>query len=419
MADTGPVKTHVLRRPATALGRVLTWPATVTRRARRRWSPSVARLRDVTPPWPQLVNGTAWALVLVAEGTAGFTDVSGVLSVVFVLAALGLLYLQRRAWVVYPLTLATYAAALAADANDGLAFLVAGLVFLGVRYGTAWRAMLTPFAALCGALYVGWAGSGGGGDPSTVSEVAGTVWVIVELTVIGAVLAVAINALEQRFSLQRETTELRGRTEASERHTHWLEERTALARDLHDVVGHHVTAMVVQAEAGQVGDAHAALRSVADLGRHALGELDALVVHLRDPDSELPTSAPHRLSDIDDVLAAPLRRQGVDVSVSVADEVALDDAGTLVAYRIAQEALTNVSRHARARSAWVDVDQTGDHVRLRISDDGVGPPHPTEHGCGLLGVHERATARGGFCAVSARPGGGTCVDVFLPAVTRE
>ena len=59
----------------------------------------------------------------------------------------------------------------------------------------------------------------------------------------------------------------------------WLEQRTSLARELHDVVGHHVTAMVVQAEAGQMGDAQAALRNIGDLGRKALGELDALVVH--------------------------------------------------------------------------------------------------------------------------------------------
>ena len=153
----------------------------------------------------------------------------------------------------------------------------------------------------------------------------------------------------------------------------WLEQRTSLARELHDVVGHHVTAMVVQAEAGQMADPEGALRNIGELGRKALGELDSLVVHLRDPESPLAVTAPPRLMDIDELLAAPLRVQGVEVEVRVEPELGLDEVEVLTVYRIAQEALTNVTRHAQAKRTWVELGRTADRIRLRVSDDGVGP----------------------------------------------
>jgi signal transduction histidine kinase len=211
------------------------------------------------------------------------------------------------------------------------------------------------------------------------------------------VLAVALGGglglvLRSRFTeaeLTEQAHSLRGKAA-------WLEQRTSLARELHDVVGHHVTAMVVQAEAGQMGDAHAALRNIGDLGRKALGELDALVVHLRDPKAELVVSAPPRLLDIDELLAAPLRGQGVEVSVRM------------------QEALTNVTRHAHAEHAWVELTRNDGRVRLRVSDDGVGPSPAPDRGAGLLGIAERVVAVGGSWDLSSRPGGGTILDVSIP-----
>lgn len=156
--------------------------------------------------------------------------------------------------------------------------------------------------------------------------------------------------------------------------TRWHEERRSLARELHDIVGHHVTAMVVTAEAGQYGDPRAALREIGELGRGALGQLDALVVHLRDPDSELLVTAPPRLSDIDELLAAPLRLAGTAVEVRLDPDVRLDEPRLLAAYRIVQEALTNVARHAAASHVWVEVARAGAGVRVTVRDDGVGPP---------------------------------------------
>ncbi|GAA5186772.1 hypothetical protein GCM10023322_33750 [Rugosimonospora acidiphila] len=225
----------------------------------------------------------------------------------------------------------------------------------------------------------------------------------------GYLAAALFRSWAQRRMLSREASRLRG--EAA-----WLQQRTNLARELHDVVGHHVTAMVVQAEAGQLSDdPGAALRAIANSGRTALGELDALVVHLRDPNAAIVVSAPPRLSDIDELLAAPLRQQGVTVRVRLDPVPGLDELGTLTIYRIAQEALTNIARHANATAAWVDVARVGDRVRLSVSDDGTGPPKAPTRGSGLLGIEERVRACGGSWDLDERPGGGTLLAAIVPA----
>jgi signal transduction histidine kinase len=210
------------------------------------------------------------------------------------------------------------------------------------------------------------------------------------------------------------TAELSDEAEGLREQTTWLEQRTAVARELHDVVGHQVTAMVVQAEAGRIGDPHEALRAIGDLGRTALAELDSLVVHLRDPGAPLTVSAPPRLLDIDELLGEPLRTAGLEVDVRLGADLALDDSDVLTVYRVAQEALTNVARHASARRVWVDVVRKDGAVRLRVSDDGVGLPAERGRGSGLLGIEERVAARGGAMEVTDRPGGGTMLDVTLP-----
>jgi signal transduction histidine kinase len=173
--------------------------------------------------------------------------------------------------------------------------------------------------------------------------------------------------------------------------------------------------LVVLAEAGRLGgDPGAALQAIADSGRTALRELDTLVVHLRDPDAAVVVSAAPRLSDIDELLAQPLRHQGVTVRVRLDPEPGLDELGVLAAYRIAQEAITNIARHADATAAWVELDRVGDRARLRISDDGVGPPRAPTRGSGLLGIDERVRAHGGSWRLGRRPGGGTVLQAELP-----
>jgi signal transduction histidine kinase len=209
------------------------------------------------------------------------------------------------------------------------------------------------------------------------------------------------------MELAREAVELRGQAA-------WLEQRTNVARELHDVVGHLVTAIVVQAEAGQVSDPDRALRSIGELGRNALGELDALVVHLRDPSAAMTVSAPPRLLDIEELLAEPLRRQGVSVSVTLEPEPGLDEVGVLAVYRIAQEALTNVARHADARRAEVRLELSGGRPRLEVEDDGKGFPTGGLEGGGVRGMRERAVLIGGSLRLTRGTNGGTRVTLELP-----
>ncbi len=261
--------------------------------------------------------------------------------------------------------------------------------------------------------WVGWAGGLLGSVVALVITVAteGSPAFVAFLGVLfGGSLGLLLRARLRTLQLSGEAAKLRGRAA-------WLEQRTSLARELHDVVGHHVTAMVVQAEAGRMGDPEAALRNVGDLGRKALGELDALVVHLRDPNAPISVAAPPRLLDIDELLAAPLRLQGVEVEVRLDPEPGLDEAEVLTVYRIAQEALTNVTRHAQASHTWVELTRTDDRVRLRISDDGVGP-QPSGRGSGLIGIQERVAARKGNWNLSARPGGGSILDISFPVGVR-
>jgi signal transduction histidine kinase len=254
--------------------------------------------------------------------------------------------------------------------------------------------------------WVGWAGGLAGAVLSLLVEGSPTIAPFFGV-ILGGSLGLLLRARLHTLQLSGEAHALRGRAA-------WLEERTSVARELHDVVGHHVTAMVVQAEAGQMADPEAALRNIGDLGRTALGELDSLVVHLRDPDAPMSVSAPPRLLDIDELLAIPLRLQDVTVDVQIEAELVLDAVELLTVYRIAQEALTNVTRHAHATQVWVELRRTADRVRLRVSDDGVGPARTSQRGSGLVGIEERVAARNGTWELRERPGGGTILEVRLP-----
>ena len=321
-------------------------------------------------------------------------DVVGWIWLIAPLAMLLSRVIPARRWLVYAL-----AAAPVAYYNNYeavyLAWCVAALVLLSVVEDPAPR----PVA--------GWL-AGGAGWLATIVLVDGPNLVPLFATFVGWLAATLLRGRAQNAVLAAETDELR--TQAT-----WLEQRTNLARELHDVVGHHVTAMVVQAEAGQIAEPVVALQRIADAGRTALQELDALVVHLRDPNAPSTVSAPPRLSDIDELLAVPLRQNGVEVTVEIDSEHGLDEISTLTLYRVAQEALTNVARHAGARSVWVEVQRLASQVRLRVSDDGIGPPATVERGTGLLGINERVTALNGTFELARRPGGGAMIDVLLPA----
>jgi signal transduction histidine kinase len=198
-------------------------------------------------------------------------------------------------------------------------------------------------------------------------------------------------------------------------------ERARIARELHDVVAHTVSLMVVQAgAAADVFDARpdrarAALDTIQDAGRRALSELRAMLRTLR-PDEESEPRTPQPGLEQLDALAASLGATGLAVAINRAGyERALPSDVSLSAYRIVQESLTNTLRHGRATRAEVDVRWTDGMLRLEIVDDGAlaGTP-PGRAGHGLAGMRERARLLGGTFDAGPVASGGFKVSATLP-----
>jgi signal transduction histidine kinase len=201
-------------------------------------------------------------------------------------------------------------------------------------------------------------------------------------------------------------------------------ERTRIARELHDVVAHSVSVMVVQAgAAGEVlgaypDKAREPLRSIQDTGRQALIELRRLLGVLRTDDGEAALAPQPGLDQVG-ALAAHVREAGMAVEVCVDGTRDAIPAGVdLAAYRIVQEALTNVLKHASASHAVVRVGYRPDAIELEVLDDGHGPLGAgnggTGTGQGLIGMRERASLYGGVVEARPRTEGGFAVRARLP-----
>ncbi len=208
-------------------------------------------------------------------------------------------------------------------------------------------------------------------------------------------------------------------------------ERLRVAQEVHDVVGHGLAAITMQAEialhllakdadrAGTpdrpeaLGQAEAALTAISRTSRESLDELRSTLGAVRrggELDDRSPAPGLARLAD----LADRTRAVGVPVSVDVdGDARGLPAAVDMAAYRIVQEALTNVLRHAGTATAAVRVARSGDHLTVEVSDTGRGGA-PAPGGHGLAGMRERATALGGSLRAGPRPEGGFAVTATLP-----
>jgi signal transduction histidine kinase len=205
-------------------------------------------------------------------------------------------------------------------------------------------------------------------------------------------------------------------------------ERARIARELHDVVAHHITMIALQAEAARLAtpglppDGARRLTAIGDTARTALTEMRRLLGVLRadvDAVSDLhPQPALHQLNALlDEVRDAGAG--GVRLIVSGAVEP-LDPGIELTAYRIVQEALTNARRHAPGAAVDVELRYHGDEIVLRVCDNGPGPPHshsPNGHGHGLAGMQERAAMVGGRVTAGSAPGAGFLVEAVLPTRT--
>jgi signal transduction histidine kinase len=229
----------------------------------------------------------------------------------------------------------------------------------------------------------------------------------------------------------RERAERAERTREEEARRRVAEERLRIARDLHDVVAHHIALVNVQAGvAAHVMDkrpdqAKEALAHVREASRSALGELRATVGLLRQSgDPEAPTEPAPGLTRLGE-LVGTFHSAGLAVDVVRADEGStLPAAVDLAAYRVIQEALTNVQKHAGTQAkAEVSVVRVGPNVEITVLDDGArNPGDPDSGGAGgghgLLGMRERVTALGGTLTTGPRYGGGFRVHAILPLTSR-
>ena len=204
-----------------------------------------------------------------------------------------------------------------------------------------------------------------------------------------------------------------------------FDERVRIARELHDVVAHHVSVMGVQAGAARrvlersPGQAAQALTNIEDASRHAVAELQRLLGFLRrDGEVDQPTPQPN-LRQLD-ALAEEVRRVGLDVELSVEGRAQpLPETVELSAYRIVQEALTNTIRHAGATKATVLLRYEPEELQIEVTDDGAGRPQQestTRVGHGLIGMRERANLHGGRVSAGPRPEGGFGVRATFPLV---
>ena len=199
------------------------------------------------------------------------------------------------------------------------------------------------------------------------------------------------------------------------------EERARIARELHDIVGHSVSVMTVQA-AGvrsllrpEQERAREAVTVVEQTGREALAEMRRLVGVLRRPE-ESPALAPQPSLEHVERLVSQARDAGLPVQLRIeGDPVQLPAGVDLTAYRLVQEGLTNAIKHANAEHAEVVVLYRNGRVELTVTDDGTGDGGGESGGHGLVGMRERVSVYGGDLDAGPLPEGGYRLRATLPA----
>jgi signal transduction histidine kinase len=257
---------------------------------------------------------------------------------------------------------------------------------------------------------------GTGGEVSDLFRNAAAVFVALAVGRAVRVMGFEADRLEARTSqLERERDEQARAAVA--------EERARIARELHDVIGHSISVMGVQAGAvrrllaPEQAREREALLAVERVGRDAVEEMHRLLGFLRSNGERVTPGTPLTLQRVDD-LVAEMRRAGLDVDLHVDGQ--LDDLSAgraLAAYRILQEALTNVLRHAPGARVSASLRRTPAELHIEVVDDGGSGPSTRAEGGGqgLVGMRERAALYGGTLDAGPRADGGFMVVARLPA----
>jgi signal transduction histidine kinase len=241
----------------------------------------------------------------------------------------------------------------------------------------------------------------------------------------GSVTAVVVVALvvaaQALGDARRERVASRRAVADSRQEQALMEERARIARELHDVVAHHVSMVAVQAETarlttpGMPEEGRERLLAIGDTARDALTEMRRLLGVLRaDADGAAERAPQPGLGRLPELLE-DARAAGTSVRLTVSGPAAPLPAGVdLTAYRIVQEALTNARRHAPGAAVEVELRFAAEALHLRVRDDGPGPGDGEPDGHGLVGMRERAATVGGTLRAGRAEAGGFVVEAELP-----
>jgi len=262
------------------------------------------------------------------------------------------------------------------------------------------------------------AGTPGHGRASqNIGHAAGTMTVLLAAWAAGR----AVQARRTYTAGLREQAERRAQATVDQARAAVTEERLQIARELHDVVAHSMSVVAVQAGVGRYvidqdpAEAASALAAIEATSRAALREMRQLLGVLRDGTPGEMLAAPG-LDDVPDLA----RRAGLHVNVAVRGTPRQLPAGTdLAAFRIVQEALTNMVKHAGTNRGRIEVSYSADAVSIEVTDDGAGGVAPGRHahqspGHGLIGMRERVALYGGEFSAGPLPGRGYRVHARLP-----
>jgi signal transduction histidine kinase len=231
-------------------------------------------------------------------------------------------------------------------------------------------------------------------------------------------VAAVMGVVVRSRSVRAERSEKRVSTLEAERETVVRQERALIARELHDVIAHSVSVILVQAGAAEPlvaenpEQAREALRSIRSAASDSLGEMRRLLGILRATGDELALTPQPTVAELDPLLAQT-RATGLEVGFLIeGDARPLAPGVALAAYRIVQEALTNTRKHGRASRADVKLRYSSSAIEIEVGDDGTGSVK--EGGHGLVGMRERAELYNGTLDVGTRDGGGFVVRAVLP-----
>jgi signal transduction histidine kinase len=376
-----------------------------------RWLASVAGKVRRSPPW--VGDGVLAVVLLVLAATTVGEDADPLLLFIVFVLLQTLPIATRRYWprAVLAITLAaTIGTNILTDSPAVAAGVIVALYTVSAHCDrkTAVRAAWITGALLGPTLLFSPAGGGGLGYLVPVAALLAIAWVLGDNL---RTRRAYLRELEDKSArLEREREENARRAAA--------EEQARIARELHDVIAHNVSVMVVQATAaGDVFDsqpakAREALASIEHTGREALTELRRLLGAVRTDDGKIPQPGLGRLPK----LLGQVRAAGLDVDLaSVGDTRQLPLGIDVSAYRIVQEALTNTLKHANARHAQVVLRYSDEELAIDVTDDGRGPTNNRDdRGQGLIGMRERVALYDGDLTTGPRPGGGFAVSARFP-----